>query len=290
MTTPLSLHAQRALQLLNESWMVNWSIHSDAARTDGGANDKYNESRAYYLGSQQVCHAANALGTYCQEMLAEILKKHDSIWDEFPKGKTTRDKMIERLASHKGNDKFVREYFRDKIRSFWSPESDVIVILRHKFAHQNGYDPKREVESEINSRAGKWCEIYPVELNPNIIPVRYLDEDRIDADAELGNWACVHTRNHIHLMDQNVCHTFDLPRQRWRPRPLSRQITSPVSKPTPRTSVPSQSTQHLAAKLSQTSGKATAMSSEPSNVSQEEVACARAWLTLQKEIPPFIDA
>ena len=84
----------------------------------------------------------------------------------------------------------------------------------------------REVEQEIFSKNGQWCVIRPVEVMDQAVPVRYGPDSWLEADAELGYWACLHVRNHIHFMDQNVCHVYNLPRERWQPRPVSRQIAS----------------------------------------------------------------
>lgn len=236
--TPLSLHAQRALERLNESASLNWSIRSDAARNDANCsgpnppNIRFNQSLEYYLGSQQVVHAADTLNSYCQSILAEILTHAPHLWDTVKPvldTSKTREKYIEILKNHRGTDGRVRNALRDGVQCYWSPESDVVAKLRNKFVHQNGHDLDREIEQEILSKNGQWCDIPPEELINQPIPVRYGADNWLEADAALGNWACLHIRNHIHLMDQNVCHVHNLPRERWRPRPVSRQIASVVN-------------------------------------------------------------
>jgi hypothetical protein len=198
-----------------------------------------------YLGRLQVCHAADVLNSYCQSILGEILKRdagaYELVGQFFPREKS--GELSERLFLHRASDHGARRAIRDGFHTYWSPESDVIVILRNKFVHQSGYDPAREVEAEIRSKSDQWCIIPPTEIQPGVIPVRYSSDDWLESDLELGSWAELHVRSHIHFMDQNLCTRFDLPRNLWRSRSMKRKYGSThssASPPVPQTSQPLQ--------------------------------------------------
>lgn len=231
-----SLHAQRALERLHESWVVNQFIHSDAVRNDAhcpspsNPNQKFNESREYYLGSLQVCHAGDTLNSYCQSIMGEIIKIGDTAWTNFDAtiklpAKLSREVMTAKLLLHHGGDGAIRAHLRDSVQCYWPFESEVIALLRNKFVHRNGLDPDRAVEKLIASKKLSWCVIC-VDAKPGADAVRYFDSEWLDADVTLGQWACAHVRTHIDMMDQNLCHRFGLRRERWRPRPISRQLGS----------------------------------------------------------------
>src|SRR4051812_7582884 len=119
----LSLHAQRALERLNESNVLNWSIRGDAASNDANCsgdlpNLRFNTSLEYYLGSQQVIHAADSLNSYCQSILGEIAHHSDQAWSKVEsvlKQKKPRDKVVEQLKAHRGPDGWVRETLSDEL-------------------------------------------------------------------------------------------------------------------------------------------------------------------------------
>ena len=312
----LSLHAQRALERLQESWAVNQFIHSDALRNDahcpspGNPNEKFNGSREYYLGSLQVCHAGDTLNSYSQSIMGEIIKVDHTTWTDFDAtikqaGKVSREAMIANLLSHKGRrDGAIRTYLRDTVKCYWPFESEVIALLRNKFVHQSGHDPKRELEQLIASKKFPWCVIC-VDAKQGADAVRYIDSEWLDADVDLGQWACAHIRTHIHMMDQNLCHRFSLPRERWRPRPISRQLGSlPVPRKTigigpgqPLTTViPPKSNQSISSQSSASSEPIDVVGEKAKNAprllarsTMEESECELAWHRLKDAISAFID-
>lgn len=235
-----SIHAQRALDELHEAYSINQFIRSDASRVDascppGHSNHTYNAKMESYLGRLQVCHAADVLNSYCQSILGEILKRDSGAYEVvgkfFPREKS--GELSERLFLHRASDHGARRAIRDGFHTYWSPESDVIVILRNKFVHQSGYDPTREVEAEIRSKGNQWCIIPPTEIQPGVIPVKYSSDHWLESDLELGSWAGLHVRSHIHFMDGELCKRFDLPRNLWRSRSMKRQYgtSSPSVRP-----------------------------------------------------------
>jgi hypothetical protein len=300
MTKPISLHAQRALERLQESWAVNQFIHSDAARNDAhcpdpnNPNAKYNASREYYLGSLQVCHAADTLNSYCQSILGEIFKVDSTAWTNFdatikPDKKISREVTIAGLLSHGTSgprEGAVRTHLRDAIKCYWPFESEIIVKLRNKFVHQSGYDPKRTVEALIVSKKIPWCVIC-VDAKQGADQVRYIDSEWLDADVKLGQWACAHIRTHLDMMDQNLCHSFKVPTDRWRPRPISRQIGS---LPAPRQTAFIQP--NISATPAAVIDKPQENTKPPRRLiarsSKEETECELAWHGLKDAIFEFI--
>ncbi len=173
MSKGLSPHAGRALERLMESHVVNGFIRSDAARNDGvypgcsPVNLEYNDALEFYLGSLQVCHAADTLNSYCQSILSDILATTPGAWNDvrkFFRRQTSSEEMIELLRNYRAPDGEVRPAIRDGLQCYWSPESDVIIRMRNKFVHQNGYDPGRDVDREIRSKNDQWCIIFPVDV------------------------------------------------------------------------------------------------------------------------------
>jgi len=295
--TKLTVHAQRALERMHESASLNWFIRSDAARNDAHCttayqpNLRFNESLEYYLGAQQVIHSADTLNSYCQSILAEILSHAPETWEKIKPTLDTKKSIqnyIDVLRSHCGIDGQIREVLRDHLQCNWSPESDVVVKLRNKFVHQNGHDPNREVEKVILSKKDEWSIISPVELIGKPIPVRYENDHWLQANAELGHWACLHISNHIHFMDQNVSHVYRLPKDRWQPRPVSRQIGATVHPNNPTWLAPGQS-------LTQSTMEIQS-DNEPKIVypkaKEEDILCSKTWRTwqdlLESEIEPYI--
>lgn len=220
MSKGFSVHAKRAIDQLMDSYVVTWFAHHDAFRVDATcppekSNRDYNTLMESYFGRLQVCYAADTFNSYCQSMLGEWLDLHADRWETisgcFPKEETPIS-LRKKLQHQQASDRAVREALRDGLNCFWSPETDVILVLRNKFVHQNGIDPKRQVEKEIRSMNGKWCDLYPVDLPSREIPVRYEAGDVLLSNLETGKWANAHIRNHISFMDQNLCHTYSLPR------------------------------------------------------------------------------
>jgi hypothetical protein len=283
-----SIHAQRALEDLQEAYFINWFIRSDASRVDascppGHANHVYNAKMESYLGRLQVCHAADVLNSYCQSILGEILKRDAAIYEAvtkfFPREKP--EELPERLFMHRASDIGARRALRDRFQTYWSPESDVIITLRNKFVHQSGYDPEREVDAVIRSKGNQWCIVPPSDIQPGVIPIRYSEDHWLEANLELGTWACVHVRAHINFMDYDLCTRFDLPRNLWRPRSVKRQYgsMSPSIRPLiqqtespSQTSDPNKKSENITVKPQMSRYSPPAMTTQSS---QKEIECAQ---------------
>lgn len=228
-----SIHAQRALESLHQAYFTNYFIRSDAARVDASCpldqpNKHYNATMESYLGSLQVCHAADTLNSYCQSILGEILTADLSHWELIKMHFTSKNaqKQHRGLIDHGGQASEAREALRDGIGTCWGCESNVIVKWRNKFVHQGGYDPDHEVENEIHSKEGGWTPLPPAEIPSGVIPIRYSVDHWLEADIALGSWATLHVRSHIDSMDQHLCSRFNLPRNLWRSRSIKRQYGS----------------------------------------------------------------
>jgi hypothetical protein len=283
-----SIHAQMALGELFDAYFINKFIRSDASHIDstcppGHSNHRYNATMESYLGRLQVCHSADVLNSYCQSILGEILKRdagtHEMVEKFFLREKPAE--LSERLFLHKASDHGARRALRDGMQTYWSPESDVIVTLRNKFVHQNGYDPERAVEAEIRSKEDQWCIIPPTDVQTGAIPVHYSEDHWLESNIELGTWACAHVRAHIDFMDQDLCTRFDLPRNLWRPRSVKRQYgsMSPSIRPSiqqtespPKTSDFAKDSENVALKPQVRHSSQPAMTTSPS---QKEIQCAQ---------------
>jgi len=248
----------------------------------------------YYLGSQQITHAADTLNSYCQSILGEVVKANEEAWEKIKNSFKFKDREVAATAffQHRAGDGSVREALRDKLKCFWSPESDVVAKLRNKLVHQNGHDPEREVEKEIDSKNGQWCPIMPPMWIGKSIPVRYDAGDWLAADAEIGLWANSHVRHHIHLMDQNLCHVYSLPRERWVPRTVSRKIASTPLSNSYRGIAPGQSLSSLESTMSTSTPQQNVQPNDASSPypkpSDEEIACAKRWHSSGKSLSDFV--
>lgn len=289
-TSKMSLPAQRALNRLNESHALNQLLIQDLQRHDAqlpvGTNQRFNASLEYYLGSQQLIHAADTLNSYSQSILSLIIRHSDTAWETVHRrfsAKQSRDEIIAKLESNRAFGDQPRVAIRDDLGLLWPGESEVILCLRNKFVHQNGHDPKREVEQEIRKNEGKGCFIAPVELIGETTPVRYLDGDWLEAGARLGYWACRYVDNHIHLLDQSVCHLHQVPRERWRPRPVSRTFSASCAHSTTgsETCPPIIQSPHPA--------RAAPASSPSMPTSENDIQCAPQWHKWQQTFETVVE-
>lgn len=289
-------HAQRAHDRLQESSIVHWMVRNDINRNDEAVktsgphpNAPFNEALEYHFGVAQVCHAADTLNSYLQPILAEILEFDSSLFSTDWKIGYDVEQAIARLKKHRAQDGRVRAAVHHDLNAFWSPETDIVCLLRNRFVHQSGYDKGKKVRAAIDAQGDTWCPIPPVDLPP-VVPVHYRDGDWLDADATLGNWACRHVMNHIHLMDQNLSAHYELSGKKWRPRPFSRSIAPSMGAPSlPITPGQPLQREDAPAKQPQDSVKALDLPSpEAMEVSPEEKHCAKVWMKLQKDISEFI--
>lgn len=220
-----SCHQVLAIERLRESWFINWMVRGSLHDPSMGGSSHHPNWRFFsameqYLSVQQICHAGDTLNSYCDSILADILHASPSEWTNVKTllRRTDLQDTIDRLRNHRQLG--AREALRDGITTFWSPESDVIIALRNKLVHQGGHDKDREVEKMIASKNGQWCSIYPMDLPKDVVPIAYSGDDLV-VDAQTGAWACRHVQNHIHIMDQSLCHRFSLPTMRQRSRSLN---------------------------------------------------------------------
>lgn len=287
----LTSHAILGMERLSDSWFINWmvrgSIHDPSmGGTNHHPNWRFFGAMERYLSVQQICHAADVLNSYCDSVLADILHVAPNEWDNVKLILSRKDvsDAINRLRNHRQSG--TREALRDGIQCFWSPESDVICVLRNKLVHQGGNDPNREVESMIASKNGQRCPVYPVDLPPDVIPIAYTGND-LDVDARTGLWACRHVQNHIHLMDQNLSGRFKLPTDRYRPRSLKysgrsdhRTLPSPPGTPLPTTKPPFETS--CAPPTPQINPDYSMI------IDEKEISCAQIRMNTRNELDEFV--
>jgi hypothetical protein len=294
----LSEHAIQSLDGLSSSWFINWvlrgSIHDPAmGGSDHHPNWRIFTSMEWYLTGRQVAHAGDALNTYCQLILADILRADHSAWHLVEKRlrrntRDTREDLIERLDDCRCFDKAVRAAIRDDIGAYWSPESDLIIEMRNNIVHQGGIDTAGDVLREIQKlETNGGTVIYPTDLPRDVIPVAVAADNRVQIDAATGFWASRHIENHIHLMDQNLTYRFGVKTHRWRPKNTgyslsadSKALPSPPGTPLPTTS-PTFNVPEPAPELSP-------LPPYDPMANPKEAACAQTWFRLHSEIHEFV--
>jgi len=250
-------------------------------------------SMEWYLTGQQVAHAGDALNTYCQLILAEILQADPSVLQLVGKRllrnkHETREDLIERLNDCRCSDGAVRAAIRDDIGAQWSPESDLIIELRNKIVHQGGLDTAGDVRREVEKlKVNGGIFIYPTDLPRGVIPVSIDPDGRLQIDAATGFWASRHVENHIHLMDQNLTYRFKLPTHRWRPKRegFSMHSDSKGFPAPPGTPLPTQSPVFTPLPPAPELQPLPPYDPMPD---EKEAACAQTWMRLHTEIHEFV--
>jgi hypothetical protein len=224
----LTSAAIHALEDLESSRVINGLLRGSIFNPNlNGPNHHENwqsfGEMEWYLTCRQISHAADILNTYCQSVLADIIEVDENVWDVvrpmLPKKSRERDVAVDLLRKQDARDmKSIRELFRDELKVFWNPQIDLIVTLRNKIVHQDGFDPEAEVVAEIARCAESKTLIPPVEFLNDEIPIGIDDRCRLVIDARAGLWASSHTSNNIHMMDQNISYRFKVATRRWVPR------------------------------------------------------------------------
>lgn len=298
MSRGLSAHAIQSLDGLSSSWFINWvlrgSIHDPAmGGSDHHPNWRIFTSMEWYLTGRQIAHAGDALNTYCQLTLADILRADHSALQLVEKRllrskQDTREDLVERLNDCRCSDGDARAAIRDDIDAYWSPESDLIIEMRNKIVHQGGFDTAGDVQREIQKlRMSGGTVIYPTDLPLNVIPVDVGADNRLQIDAAAGFWASRHIENHIHLMDQNLTFRFNLATRRWRSKndgytlhSNSKGLPDPPGTPLP-TNPPVFAPLPSAPELK----PLTPYDPMPD---EKEVECAQTWMRSHSEIHEFV--
>lgn len=286
------------MEELESSWFLNWilrgSIHDPGM---GGSNHHPNwrffESIEWYLSGRQIAHAADTLNTYCQLILGEILEIDVTAWNLLKptldkKSNLGRETAISLLKICRSPEGAVKKSHKEKLMTYWSPESDLILAARNKIVHQSGIDHQDEIPKIIHElRSAGGTPIKPPDLIDLGIPISLDSDKRLIIDASSGYWATRHIQHHIHLMDQHLTHRFDLMRSRWRPNKKTFYSTEtdralpflpgtplPTEGPPPPEETPCYTT------------------TEPIQYqimkNQKELECAQIWMNLYPQINDFI--
>lgn len=224
----LTSSAIHALEELDSSRIINGLVRGpicDPGLAVSGHHENWRffGEMEWYLTCRQISHAADMLNAYCQSVLADVIEVDHDVWRAvssiLPKKSRERSSAVELLRKQDARDmKSIRELFRDELRVFWNPQIDLIVTLRNKIVHQDGFDHEGEVANAIARCAESKTLIPPVEFLDDVIPAGIDDSGRLLIDARTGLWATSHTINNIHMMDQNISFRFGVATRRWVPR------------------------------------------------------------------------
>lgn len=289
-----SLPAHNALKELHDVDWLNGVIRGCIWDESLGPPESHPNIRLFgeverYLSHRQIAHAGDTFNTYCQNILAEILEADPSQWPEMDGlfGKRTREETIAALRRQKGRDDKAREALRERLEVFWCNELEIICVLRNKVVHQAGIDHALEVAKAMADYPPGNHPLPPPELEPGV-PVQWADDGTLLLDAKAAHWATRYVGYHVHLMDQNICHRFGVPREQ-RPRPSLRfQFRSggpyralfpgmPLPKPAP---IPKPRT-----KL-----RLPVLPPIPPMADAKEIACAQKWYALRDELDAIVHA
>jgi hypothetical protein len=242
MNTGNTTHAVSAMNALHSSCFQNSVIRGSIWDPTWG--DDHNHPNAplfvemeWYLSCRQVAHAGDVFNTYCQSVLAEVLKSDPAIWGTLPKnllGKN-RDVVIQKLEQQSGPDGRVREALRDYISVFWCNEIEIIAVLRNKIVHQAGLDFEGVVAESSKKFPPCLMQLPPASLDPNEFPVDTDISGKLVIDAKTGYWAAQHVQHLINIMDQTLCKRFGLVKSL---EPIKRQTFRTKEGNKPRTLLP----------------------------------------------------
>jgi len=240
----LTQPAQRVVRELNHSWHINWQVRlallegeTSIRAAEDSPNLRFFGDVESYLSARQITHAADLLLTYCQAILAEIVRKDPSqasvvCTAPLPKDPIKCVSQLENFAS--GTSGPALKGLRDFIKARWSRELEVIVKLRHILVHCDGWDPRRLVNDVVTNSKFPWCPIPPTDLPPSPPPFSWSETDFLLLDSRHAHWATRHIQHHIYLMDQNLSHRFSLPCTRYVQRSSGRSFhTNSITLPDP---------------------------------------------------------
>lgn len=214
-----SIHAVTAMNALHSASFQNGVIRGSIWDPSWGDDHTHPNAPLFgevewYLTCRQVAHAGDTFNTYCQSILAEILRSDLDQWGKLKSKfqKFTVEEVIERLNLQLECDGKVREILRKKIRTTWCNEMEIIAVLRNKIVHQAGIDPEGKLAGAIKKFPPGQMHSSLTTLAPDDFPVDIAPDGKLIIDAKTGYWAAQHVLNLIHLMDQNLCARFSLKR------------------------------------------------------------------------------
>lgn len=173
-----------------------------------------------YLTGRQIAHAGDTFNTYCQNILAAILDAAPSQWPAVRNllGAKTREDAVVALHKQKERDINVRKALKERLRIEWCNELEVVCVLRNKLVHQAGIDHEGEVLATIKRFPPDQHPLPPPDLASNDYPIDCSADGVLLLDSRSAHWATRHVSYFIHLMDQEICHRFGVPRE-LRPMP-----------------------------------------------------------------------
>jgi len=245
----------------------------------------------WYLTCREITHAADALNTYCQSILAEALENTPDLWTKVKgsfRKEDDRKKVIEKLRVQRALDGVVRQIMGQDLGTFWNAEMDLIATLRNKIVHQGGFDPEGDIPKAIEDcRQGRTV-LPPIEHLSGDIPLSVDSAGRLEINAGTAKWASDHVSHNIWMMDQNWRAHFGIPGARYIPKRVSfsasgssktRIFGRGVPLPTngPSLVAPSQ-------KLS-----LPQFPDYTDMTSPQDIECARVWETTRKDLHDFIE-
>lgn len=290
----LTQPAQRVVRQLNHSWHINWQVRlgllegeSSTRPPEESPNLRFFSEVESYLSARQITHAADSFLTYCQAILAEIVRKDPSQASvvcaaSLPKDPTKCVSQLEDFAP--GTSGPALKGLRDFVKALWSRELEVIVKLRHILVHCDGWDPRRHVHDVVTNSKFSWCPIPPPDLPPGPPPFTWSENDFLLLDSRHAHWATRHIQHHIYLMDQNLSRRFSLPCTRYVQRASGRSFhtSSRVLPPPPGMPLPHKR------KFSQVASETPAIPNYDDTMNPLEKQCAEAWRQGKDDLDKWI--
>jgi hypothetical protein len=296
MKTRFTPAAIRALEELKAAAFINQVLR-------GRMVDPVPESAAYhpnwrlfqqaewYLTCREVTHAADALNTYCQSILAEGLENTPSLWAEVKERFRKDDKredVIKKLRVQRAPDGVVRQILGQDLGTFWNAEMDLIATLRNKIVHQGGYDPEGDIPAAIEKCRQGTTVLPPIEHLSGEIPVSVGSSGKLEIDARTAKWASDHVIHNIWMMDQNWRAHFGIPGTRRIQERVSfsgsgankvRIFARGVPLPTAGPSLPPRPRSPILPEIPAC----------PDMIDPKDIECAQSWIHSQQELHDFID-
>lgn len=293
-----TIHAHKASEALNACANINPIIRGALCDPKLGTpenhpNAKFFEEAEWYLTCRQVAHAGDTINTYCQNILAEVIMADHSSWSLLQKKNfraKSPEEAIEKLKIQAENDSSVRKALRDCLKVSWYNEIEIIVELRNIIVHQAGSDPNGRVAKVMSDfPLGKQF-LPPEGLDPNEFPVEVDESGMLVIDAKTAHWATEHVRRFIHMLDQELCHRYALPRRK---------------QPTAKISFFMGQRSHaasIAPGVPLPHSKRKTLKAVPNNLilpefneckymtNAEEIACAEKWQKIRIEIHEFVQS
>lgn len=296
MTTRFTPAAIRAIEELKAAAFINQVLRGrmvDPVRESAPYHPNWRLFRQaeWYLTCREVTHAADALNTYCQSILAEALENTPALWEEVKERFRKDDKredVIKKLRVQRAPDGVVRQIMGQDLGTFWNAEMDLIATLRNKIVHQGGYDPEGDIPAAIEKcRQGKTV-LPPIEHLSGEIPILVDSAGRLEIDATTATWASDHVEHNIWMMDQNWRAHFKIPGTRYIPERVSfsasgsngiRMFAPGVPLPTAGPNL----------QIRPASPSLPEIPHCPEMTDQKDIECARTWRQVWMQLHEFVD-